>query len=85
MKNKYKYKTYKVFDCQDMPDDLCSKFLETYEKSNDVYVSWTIKGSSPEYVSEEEKEIDAWLIANGADDATSPDESGETVIIQYWW
>ena len=81
-----KFKTMKVFDCQDMPDDLCRIFLLTWDnKCNDVFVSWTIAGSTSESMSDEDKEIDAWLIANGATAPLASDQSGEAVIIQYWW
>lgn len=33
-----KYKTFKVFDCQDMPPKIKTKFFSRYNKCNDVFV-----------------------------------------------
>lgn len=79
------YKVMKVFDCQDMPENLREKFFEFYSdygKSNDSCVTWEIgSNSEPE---ETEKLIDMWLVLNGADRATE-DNCGEEVLIRYWW
>ena len=34
------YKILKVFDCQDMPEDLRHKFFAFMEKGNERSVSW---------------------------------------------
>lgn len=73
MKKKNYYKC-KVFDCQDMPDDLTREFLYRYERCNDVYVDYVCH----ENEDEEPDIIDTWLLENGA-------KSGEEVLIKYWW
>lgn len=83
-----KFKLKKVFNCQDMPEDIKDMFFERNSDpshGNDCYVDWYIKGTKEEYMSPEEKAIDAWLIANGANDAPSENDSGEEVIISHWW
>ena len=83
-----KIEIMKVFDCQDMTEDLRHSFFDMYEKGNDVYVIWTIETSGindlSEDFGEDTKETDQWLIDNGAESA-SPGKDGETVLIQHWW
>lgn len=84
--SKQKFKTMKVFDCQDMPDDVRRAFFDHYRDwgpGNDSYVNWTIKTDTDP--SKEEIMIDTWLIANGANDAPSEEDEGETVLISHWW
>lgn len=62
-------KLMKVFDCQDMPKDICLIFLRSWDnKCNDVYVNWTVETDI----------VSKWLLQNGAD-------LGEKVIVKYWW
>lgn len=80
------YELQKVFDCQEMPDNVRKAFFDYYRdngKGNDVYVRWFGSYSDewldadgemmPEY-----KPIHDWLVANGA-------EPNEDVIINHWW
>lgn len=99
MENKYKLR--KVFNCQDMPQDLREKFFDLYDwcMSNDVYVSYEIAGSRYKYtlldgtevddsnssVALAEMAIDKWLIENGAIGQEDNDLSGEEVLIRRWW
>ena len=74
-----KYKVMKVFDCQDMPDDLCREFLEMWDnKSNDSSVEWPTANTVYESDDDPTKRIDDWLLECGA-------EKYEDVIIKYWW
>lgn len=76
------FKIMKVFDCQDMPRDLRREFFRLWDnKGNDVFVDWTL-GDSDDDVS---KQIDEWLIANGAESAKDESSESETVLIKYWW
>ncbi len=83
-----KHQVMKVFDCQDMPEDLRRKFMDMWEYGNNSFVRWTIADSI--YDEEDEgcrdtKEVDDWLITNGATPAPGEHQSGEEVIILYWW
>lgn len=74
-----KYKIMKVFDCQDMPDDLCSEFLEMWDnKSNDSSVEWPTANTVYADKDDPTRRIDEWLLEGGA-------EKYEDVIIKYWW
>jgi hypothetical protein len=66
-----KYKLMKVFDCQDMPDDVRKDFFDACELCNDVCTQWFIG-----YCSES---VNRWLLENGAT------EEDEKVIIKHWW
>jgi hypothetical protein len=73
-------KRMKVFDCQDMPEDLRTEFFEDeregHGRGNDVFISWYINYStdpSPAQIA-----INKWLIENGAKD-------DEEVLIRHWW
>jgi len=83
-KEAVKYKTMKVFDCQDMPRPLCHAFLELWDnKCNDSSVEWTISSDiDPDAFTQQ---IDDWLIENGAEGPKDEHASGEEVIIKYWW
>lgn len=93
---KPRFEMLKVFDCQDMPEDVKRAFFDMKEMAgNDCYVSWWIHDER--YPPEEEMDsyyrehkrkkdlIDGWLIANGADPAPSEDDSGERVLVKHWW
>jgi len=84
-----KYKTLKVFDCQDMPEDVRKTFFDLVEGGNDCYIDWDIanEGWTHEGIVGA-RIIDNWLIANGADGpSSSPDGDvpGEYVLIRCWW
>ena len=81
-----KYRTMKVFDCQDMPEALRYKFLDLWDdKGNDSSVEWTVRGDIYEGDDDVNKLIDDWLIENGAEFTKTEHTSGEEVIIKYWW
>lgn len=78
-----KYKTLKVFDCQDMPRELCYAFLKLWDnKCNDVYVNWEVGeyfvGTGEDTLDSTGRLVDVWLLENGAADQ-------ERVLINYWW
>jgi hypothetical protein len=83
-----KYKTLKVFDCQDMPEDVRKTFFDYVESGNDCYIDWDI--ASMAWTDEAlagAQLIDNWLIANGAEGpSSSPDGDvpGECVLIKHW-
>jgi len=58
-----------IFDCQDMPDDIRSKFFGESEASNDCYIDYWVEAGDT---------VGDWLIEEGAED-------GEQVIIKHWW
>lgn len=74
------YKLCKVFDCQNMPDDIKQYFMDLCSencRSNDSYVDWYFEEDDellPEY-----QQVQAWLLSNGAE------FKDESVIIKYWW
>lgn len=86
------FKTMKVFDCQDMPEDAKEAFfdIESFNdgRSNDSYVCWTIGelayGWKDEKTDEEKKHcqniqlVDVWLLEHGAKDH-------EEVLVKHWW
>lgn len=70
------FKLMKVFDCQDMPNDIKKIFFELYtDRGNDVYIKHAL-GDDNSY--EEYKRVDGWLIENKA-------TLDENVLINYWW
>lgn len=84
-----KYDMMKVFDCQDMPDDVREKFFGLCSGGNgvgnDCYIShWvaptmvTRASTGETEVDEDHTIVDDWLLANGACEH-------EHVIIQHWW
>ncbi len=90
------YKLRKVFDCQwhpGMPDDVKDAFFAAYQDSpvgNDTFVEWTVHEDDTDYDSDEESHVqrrlvDAWLIANGAEDRKPGEYEGEIVLIKHWW
>lgn len=81
---KTNYRVMKVFDCQDMPPELCRAFLRMWDnKGNDSAVEWTINDTvDPDELTQQ---IDEWLIKNGAQAAKDESSSGEEVLIKYWW
>jgi hypothetical protein len=73
------YRVMKVFDCQEMPDDIRKMFFDVSVALNDSYVEYLIE--DPRWESEWSASyiaINNWLIANGA-------ELNEKVIISHWW
>jgi hypothetical protein len=87
-------RTMKVFDCQDMSDDVKSKYFRHYriagiETYNGSYLGWDIADEVFDDESSEwavcKKAVDAWLITNGANAPKFEDDAGEEVLIRYWW
>lgn len=80
------YKIKKIFDCHDMPPDLKKKFFEFMREigswGNDCYIDWFINVTTDPYAVQ--IEVDAWLVANGADPGSEHLE-GEAVLIKHWW
>ena len=73
----------KTFDCQKMPAGLRKRLFEIMKKSNDVYVDWWINATNDPLPGM--RDIDAWLISQGARAPKTPDHEGEHVLIKYWW
>ena len=73
------FQVMKVFDCQDMPEELRNKFVRIWDnKCNDVYVHWHVADSIYDEDDDPCKLVDEWLLANGA-------KEFEQVLIKYWW
>lgn len=79
-----KFEMLKVFDCQDMPDDVRQVFFEMCEQGNNCYVAWwpceatylddnDVRTDNPDH-----SKVDQWLLENGA----NPDEK---VIVRHSW
>ena len=67
-------KLMKVFDCQDMPEDLQKSFFDyclDIGVGNDSYIDWNVNEEFP-------APINKWLVRNDA-------VFGETVLIKHWW
>lgn len=83
------FKTMKVFDCQDMPDDVRKAFFELFSgrASNGCFVEMSIDHSTPEATLPEDQIVQDWLVANGAekDQLGRPDWAGEDVLVRHWW
>jgi hypothetical protein len=86
------FKMMKVFDCQDMPEDLRHnffKFFDDGQAGNSCYVDWYIQSERYEDpLGDWDKRkiaIDSWLIENGAKPAKSDNHEGEHVLVRYWW
>jgi hypothetical protein len=63
------YTTKKVFDCQQMPEDVRDAFFKATDGTgNDCYVGWGWHQES----------VNAWLIENGA-------KKNEDILISHWW
>lgn len=79
MKN---YKNAKLFDCWDMPDDLCNRYLSLSDLGNDCIEEWGhystevvgLKRPRDQTI----EDVNAWLRENGA-------ESGDLILIKHWW
>lgn len=85
-RNAGRHRMMKVFDCQDMPDDIKEHFWDVYRgvmMGNDCYVDWTINAAKD--LSEGELAVDGWLIANGAEGPRNEDREGEHVLVRHWW
>jgi hypothetical protein len=82
-----KYKMQKVFDCQDMPEDVREAFFFFFKNDggfgNDCCVEWFIHDTTDP--DEETKMVDAWLIEHGAEGAKDDHSAGDKVIIKHWW
>lgn len=65
------YKMMKVFDCQDMPNDIQEIFFITEEVCNDVYIRVSLNNETYPVVT--------WLLENGAS------KEDEVVIVSHWW
>ncbi len=75
----------KVFDCQDMPDDVRRAFFESTYAGNDCYVNYWIAEVPEEDYREDptKKLVDDWL----KQFPLSPSEMAgdDPVIIKHWW
>lgn len=87
--NKEMFTLQKVFDCQDMPDDIKEIFFNQNECGNDCLVYYTVNWlkqaieedgteSHDCYDLSNEEKLDNWLIENGA-------LNNELIIISHWW
>lgn len=81
-----------VFDCQDMPEGLCHKYIKYEEKGcNDVYLEWywedfytdpiTIPLNEYELIA---KEIQDWMLLQ-IPDLQEKIEIGYLVLVKHWW
>jgi len=89
------YKTMKIFDFQNMNEDVQNAFLKDCRESQncDRYVEWIIGNSIGDAIDEDDfdpnadwllnrKIVDAWLIENGAQAAKDDRSEGDTVLIE---
>ena len=80
------YKTFKVFQCSDMPDQVRSEFWkQTSGHGNDCCVYWKVSSSAyfcdetDQYLpNPEHTAVDLWLYVHGA-------FLYETVLIEHSW
>ena len=71
-----KFKVMKVFDCNDMPDDLANAFFNMWDHlGNDSCMPWTI-GDSIYEEGDPSIALETWLLENGG-------LLNETVLIRY--
>jgi hypothetical protein len=70
MKNKYKL--LKVFDCQDMPDNIRRQFFDETDHAhgNDVYIDFVLE--------DEDNSVVKWFRKHGAD-------TEDEVVVKRWW
>jgi len=69
-----KMRVMKVFDCQEMPNDLRKEFFDIWKgnfKGNDCFIEQDVGEM-------DRGPIRAWLIANGAGEE-------ENVLVSHWW
>ncbi len=86
--SKSMFKAAKLFDCNDMPDDIQKKFYQfcrDFDLSNDCAIVWEMRfGTDERGVLPEDGQdiydIDQWLIANGA-----PNGDTHEIVIKHWW
>lgn len=81
-----KYKTLKVFQCADMPDNVRAEFWEqTSRYGNVYYIGWSVISetyfctyANRDVINPICTVVDQWLFANGA-------TLGEKVLIEHSW
>jgi len=85
-----------VFDCQDMPDALCHKYIQRGDKGcNDVYLEWywtdyytSYNGEPPLAPAWEgeivDKEVQDWMLEQ-IPDLQQKVEDDYIVLIKHWW
>jgi hypothetical protein len=87
-------KKMQVFDCQNMPEELCNKFIKFNDSPNDSYVSWYPNEVITEYENykvhnlyQDERwrelneiilEVNSWL-------KEQYEELDNKVLIKNWW
>ena len=75
-------KLMKVFDCQDMPDQVWESFFDIFcnNAGNDCYVDYTVGVPTCEAdtLSCRETALTDWLVSQGATPL-------EHVLIRHWW
>lgn len=76
-------KLTKVFDCQDMPDDVREAIFDLFmdnNAGNDCYVDYTVGVPMCEVdtLSCSEITLNDWLVSQGA-------QPVEHVLIKHWW
>ena len=94
-----KYKTYKVFDCQEMPKEIRKDFFENRgeSKSNDCYVEYYVADNWKPLAEVRDKKnivkqdkVDKCCYERG-DDVVSDwlmdngAKIGEEVLVKHWW
>lgn len=72
-----KFKIAKVFDCQNMPENIKDAFFNTCDNQygNDCYVDWYFDIGPRD---DGKNIVSKWLLENGA-------ILGDKVLINHWW
>jgi hypothetical protein len=82
------FKIMKVFDCQDMPEDVRAAFFRLFEDQpiyNGYYVKLQLDFCPSEDKLRDDIIVEKWLAENGAAPASSEDTEGEEVLVKHWW
>jgi hypothetical protein len=77
-----KSKKIQVFDCQDMPQKLCSKVIRDYME-NDGRGNDTYRKPCVAELEEYEPELYRWLVDNGYEESKNPPH-GDCLILINW-
>ena len=75
------YETLKVFDCQDMPDEVREDFFLSTQQGNDCLVTVYVDDESLDEAEQDDGNLVSvilWLRENGAIE-------DEKVIVKHWW
>lgn len=74
------FRLMKVFDCQQMPQEVRDALFKVSNVGNDCAIEWYLDKDDEDYeLLEETKVVQNWLLQNGAS------YEDDSVMIKHWW